>query len=132
MPNYINFIISEHITLSILTRHFLHSTYHVEISYHTLLTPQIRAQESFITPRLISNDTSEVAFTSSGLMYFSTLRSQQSLEKNVCRDFPAFSRTCILCFLTICLLIFFFSIPVPCSAFHFSMLSEVSLINFLR
>jgi hypothetical protein len=30
------------------------------------------------------------------------------------------------------LLIFLFSLPLPCSAFHLSILSEVWLLNFLR
>ena len=48
----------------------------------------------------------------------------------VFRDFPTFSRICIFCLLTLSLLIFFlliflFSMPLPCSAFHLSILSEV-------
>ena len=38
----------------------------------------------------------------------------------VFRDFPTFSRICIFF-----LLIFLFSLPLPCSAFHLSILSEV-------
>jgi hypothetical protein len=46
------------------------------------------------------------------------------------RDFPTFSRICIFCLLTLSLLIFsllifLFSLPLPCSAFHLSILSEV-------
>ena len=46
------------------------------------------------------------------------------------RDFPTFSRICIFFLLTLSLLIFsllifLFSLPLPCSAFHLSMLSEV-------
>ena len=53
------------------------------------------------------------------------------------RDFPTFSRICIFCLLTLSLLLFFlliflFSLPLPCSAFHLSILSEVWLLNFLR
>ena len=53
------------------------------------------------------------------------------------RDFPTFSRICIFCPLTLSLLIFsllifLFSVPLPCSAFHLSILSEVWLLNFLR
>ena len=53
------------------------------------------------------------------------------------RDFPTFSRICIFFLLTLSLLlfsllIFFFSLPLPCSAFHLSVLSEVWLLNFLR
>ena len=45
-------------------------------------------------------------------------------------DFPTFSRICIFCPLTLSLLIFsllifLFSLPLPCSAFHLSILSEV-------
>ena len=61
----------------------------------------------------------------------------QIIGKNtVFRDFPTFSRICIF-FLTLSLLLFFlliflFSLPLPCSAFHLSILSEVWLLNFLR
>ena len=53
------------------------------------------------------------------------------------RDFPAFSRICIffpltLSLLLFSLLIFLFSLPLPYSAFHLSILSEVWLLNFLR
>ena len=55
----------------------------------------------------------------------------------VFRDFPTFSRICIFFLLTLSLLLFFlliflFSLPLPCSAFHMSILSEVWLLNFLR
>ena len=58
-------------------------------------------------------------------------------KKTVFRDFPTFSRICIFCLLTLSLLLFFlliflFSLPLPCSAFHLSILSEVWLLNFLR
>ena len=48
----------------------------------------------------------------------------------VFRDFPTFSRICIFFLLTLSLLLFFlliflFSLPLPCSAFHLSILSEV-------
>ena len=57
-------------------------------------------------------------------------------KNTVFRDFPTFSRICIFC-LTLSLLIFFlliflFSMPLPCSAFHLSILSEVWFLNFLR
>ena len=53
------------------------------------------------------------------------------------RDFPTFSRICIFFLLTLSLLIFsllifLFSLPLPCSAFHLSIVSEVWLLNFLR
>ena len=55
----------------------------------------------------------------------------------VFRDYPTFSRICIFFLLTLSLLIFsllifLFSLPLPCSAFHLSILSEVWLLNFLR
>ena len=58
-------------------------------------------------------------------------------KNTVFRDFPTFSRICIFCPLTLSLLIFsllifLFSVPLPCSAFHLSILSEVWLLNFLR
>ena len=51
-------------------------------------------------------------------------------KNTVFRDFPTFSRICIfflltLSLLTFFLLIFLFSLPLPCSAFHLSILSEV-------
>ena len=53
------------------------------------------------------------------------------------RDFPTFSRISIFFLLTLSLLLFYlllflFSLPLPCSAFHLSILSEVWLLNFLR
>ena len=62
----------------------------------------------------------------------------QIIGKNtVFRVFPTFSRICIFFLLTLSLLIFsllifLFSLPLPCSAFHLSILWEVWLINFLR
>ena len=61
----------------------------------------------------------------------------QIIGKTVFCDFPTFSRICIFCLLTLSLLIFsllifLFSLPLPCSAFHLSILSEVWLLNFLR
>ena len=58
-------------------------------------------------------------------------------KNTVFRDFSTFSRICIFCPLTLSLLIFsllsfLFSLPLPCSAFHLSILSEVWLLNFLR
>ena len=51
-------------------------------------------------------------------------------KNTVFRDLPTFSRICIFCLLTLSpllffLLIFLFSLPLPCSAFHLSILSEV-------
>ena len=58
-------------------------------------------------------------------------------KNTVFRDFPTFSRICIFFLLTLSLLLFFlliflFFLPLPCSAFHLSILSEVWLLNFLR
>ena len=58
-------------------------------------------------------------------------------KNTVFRDFPTFSRICIFCLLTLSLLIFsllifLFSLLLPCFAFHLSILSEVWLLNFLR
>ena len=51
-------------------------------------------------------------------------------KNTVFRDFPTFSRICIFFLLTLSLLLFFlliflFSLPLPCSAFYLSILSEV-------
>ena len=58
-------------------------------------------------------------------------------KNTVNRDFPTCSRISIFFLLTLSLLLFFlliflFSLPLPCSAFHLSILSEVWLLNFLR
>ena len=58
-------------------------------------------------------------------------------KNTVNRDFPTLSRISIffllaLSLLLFSLLIFLFSLPLPCSAFHLSILSEVWLLNFLR
>ena len=59
-------------------------------------------------------------------------------KNTVFRDFPTFSRICIFLssllflFYSSFFLIFLFSLPLPCSAFHLSILSEVWLLNFLR
>ena len=58
-------------------------------------------------------------------------------KNTVNRDFPTFSRISIFFLLTLSLLlfsllIFLFSLPLPCSAFHLSILSEVWLLNFFR
>ena len=92
--------------------------------------------------------TSECAWRHNGVQFFIThlaswLRTRRFSEptfrpsgatnhwKNtVNRDFPTFSRICIFFLLTLSLLLFFlliflFSLPLPCSAFHLSILSEV-------
>ena len=58
-------------------------------------------------------------------------------KDTVFRGFPTFSRICVFFLLTLSLLLFFlliflFSLPLPCSAFHLSIWSEVWLLNFLR
>ena len=55
---------------------------------------------------------------------------QNHWKNTVFRDFPTFSRMCIFFLLTLSLLLFFlliflFSLPLPISAFHLSILSEV-------
>ena len=92
--------------------------------------------------------TSKCASRHNGVQFFishlaSWLRTRRFSEptnhwKNtVFRDFPTFSRICIFFLLTLSLLlfsllIFLFSLPLPYSAFHLSILSEVWLLNFLR
>ena len=54
----------------------------------------------------------------------------------VIHDFPTFLRICIFFLLTLSLLLFslltfLFSLPLPCYAFHLTILSEVWLLNFL-
>ena len=56
--------------------------------------------------------------------------SEPTFRPSVFRDFPTFSRISIFFLLTLSLLLFFllfflFSLPLPCSAFHLSILSEV-------
>ena len=69
---------------------------------------------------------------------FSALRSPKSLEKHcVSRLSYHFTHLHLLSSYTLSLLLFFlliflFSLPLPCSAFHLSILSEVWLLNFLR
>ena len=70
--------------------------------------------------------------------YFSTFRSPKSLEKHsVSRLSYLFAHLHLLssdsfsC-LIFSLLLSLFSLPLPCSAFHLSILSEVWLLNFLR
>ena len=58
-------------------------------------------------------------------------------KNTVFRDFPTFSRACIFFLLTLSLLYLLsstllFSLTLPISAFHLSILSEVWLLNFLR
>ena len=61
---------------------------------------------------------------------------QNHWKNTVFRDFPTFLRICIFFLRTLSLLLFFlliflFSLPLPCSAFHLSILSEVWLLNFI-
>ena len=70
--------------------------------------------------------------------YFSTIRSLKSLENHsVSRLSYLFAHLRLLSSdsfssLIFSLLIFLFSLRLPCSAFHLSILSEVWLLNFLR
>ena len=107
------------------------------------------------TPGVFNILTSKCASRHNGVQFFishlaSCLRTRRFSEptfrptgatnhwKNtVFRDFPTFSRICIFFLLTLSLLIFsllifLFSLPLPYSAFHLSILSEVWLLNFLR
>ena len=61
---------------------------------------------------------------------FRPSRATNHWKNTVFRDVPTVSRICIFCLLTLSLLIFsllifLFSLPLPCSAFHLSILSEV-------
>ena len=51
-------------------------------------------------------------------------------KNTVSRGFPTYSRNCIFFLLTLSTLLF--SLTLPISAFHLSILSEVWLLNFLR
>ena len=53
-------------------------------------------------------------------------------KNTVFHDFPTLSRICIFFLLLFFLLIFLFSLPLPSSAFHLSILSEVWLQNVFR
>ena len=67
---------------------------------------------------------------------FRPSRATNHWKNKVNRDFPTFSRICIFFLLTLSLLIFFLLIfsllTLLTSAFQLSILSEVSLLNFLR
>ena len=63
---------------------------------------------------------------------FRPSRTPNHWKNTVFRDFPTLSRICIFFLLLFFLLIFLFSLPLPYSAFHLSILSEVWLQNFLR
>ena len=78
--------------------------------------------------------TSKCASRHNGVQFFKpTFRPSGATnhwKNTVFRDFPTFSRICIFFLLTLSLLLFFlliflFSLPLPCSAFHLSILSEV-------
>ena len=57
----------------------------------------------------------------------------QIIGKTQCfASFIPFHASASSFFLLFFLLIFLFSLPLPCSAFHLSILSEVWLLNFLR
>ena len=102
---------------------FVH--FHFEICF----APQRRASFHLSSASWLRNRRfSEPTFRPSG--------ASNHWKNTVFRDFPTFSRICIFFLLTlsllISLLIFLFSLPLPCSAFHLSILSEVWLLNFLR
>ena len=84
---------------------------------------------SHLASRLRTRRFSEPTFRPSG--------ATNHWKNTMFRGFPTFSRICIFFLLTLSLLIFsllifLFSLPLPCSAFHLSILSEVWLLNFLR
>ena len=56
---------------------------------------------------------------------FRPSRATNHWKNTVNRDLPTFSRICIFFLLIFSLLNFLFSLPLPCSAFHLSILSEV-------
>ena len=56
---------------------------------------------------------------------FRPSRATNHWKNTVNRDFPTFSRICIFFLLIFSLLNCLFSLPLPCSAFHLSILSEV-------
>ena len=63
--------------------------------------------------------------------------SEPTFRPSGATNHPTFSRICIFFLLTLSLLLFFlliflFSLPLPCSDFHLSILSEVWLLNLLR
>ena len=95
----------------------------------------LRATTACNCSSLISPDGSAPAALAS--LLFDPPEPQIIGKTQVFRDFPTFSRICICFLLTLSLLLFFlltflFSLPLPCSAFHLSILSEVWLLNFLR
>ena len=102
--------------------------FHFEIGF----APQRRATFHLSSGQLAPHPPLERA-------YFSTLRSPKSLEKHsVSRLSYLFAHLHLLSsdsFSSTLLSsnqIFLFSLPLPCSAFHLSILSEVWLLNFLR
>ena len=82
----------------------------------------------FISPLASTRRFSEPTFRPS--------RATNHWKNTVNRDFPTFSRICIFFLLTLSLLIFslliFSLLTLLTSAFQLSILSEVSLLNFLR
>ena len=102
----------------------------VHFDFEMCFAPQLRA---IFHPHLASwlrtRRFSEPTFRPSG--------ASNHWKNTVFRDFPTFSRICICFLLALSLLlfslrIFLFSLPLSCSAFHLSILSEVWLPNFLR
>ena len=91
--------------------------------WHMCFAPQWRAIFiSHLASWLRTRRFSEPTFRPSG--------ATNHWKNTVFRDLPTFSRICIFFLLTLSLLLFFlliflFSVPLPCSAFHLSILSEV-------
>ena len=95
----------------------------VHFDLEMCFAPQRRANfHLFLASWLRTRRFSEPTFRPSG--------ATNHWKNTVFRDFPTFSRICIFFLLTLSLLLFFlliflFSLPLPCSAFHLSILSEV-------
>ena len=101
----------------------------VHFDFEMCFAPQRRATFHHLASWFRTRRFSEPTFRPSG--------APNHWKNTVFRDFPTFSRISIFFLLTLSLLLFFlliflFSLPLPCSAFHLSILSEVWLRNFLR
>ena len=121
--NGVHFFIS-HLASWLRTRHFSEPTCRPSGASNHWKNTVFRLSHLFAHLHLLSSASFSSTLLSSNLSLLSA-------------DFPTFSRICIFFLLTLSLLlfsllIFLFSLPLPCSAFHLSILSEVWLLNFLR
>ena len=94
----------------------------VHFDFQMCFAPQRRALFHLASGQLVPHRFSEPTFGTYGAPHH--------WENTAFRDFPTFSRTCIFFLHTLSLLVFFlliflFSLPLPCSAFHLSILLEV-------